>query len=66
MLNEQELQAFSVKPSKRIRNMADLLNVLKRGRESGETHGWLSPEDMREHFSRKVEPHTIDLIDDRP
>lgn len=31
-----------------------LLNELEKGRASGETEGWLSPEDMREYFREKA------------
>ena len=31
-----------------------LINELSKGRKSGETEGWLSPEEIRAHFRRRV------------
>ena len=31
-----------------------LINELAKGRRSGETEGWLSPDDMRAHFRAKA------------
>ena len=31
-----------------------LMNELARGRKSGETEGWLTPEDMRAHFRARA------------
>lgn len=32
-----------------------LLNELEKGRKSGETEGWLSPEEVRAHFRAKAD-----------
>ncbi|MCD7844463.1 MAG: type II toxin-antitoxin system prevent-host-death family antitoxin [Oscillospiraceae bacterium] len=31
-----------------------LMNELAKGRRSGETEGWLTPEEVREHFRRRA------------
>ncbi len=38
----------------RMRAQVALINALNKGRESGEKNGWLSAEEVRQHFRDKV------------
>ena len=50
----------NIKPTSNFHNdektqaMLQLLGELEKGRISGETEGWLSPEDVRAHFRERA------------